>query len=251
MASDALTAIAPSLRIDRSSAVPLYFQVAEQLERAVMSGALGPGDRIPNEVALAAELGLSRPTMRQAISVLVDKGLLVRKRGVGTQVVQGQIRRPLALSSLHDDLLRAGQDPHTQVLHCRRVAADDVAGPLQLAPGAPVWDLLRLRLVGTDPLAVLHNQLPADAIDLARVDLTSTGLYDALRAAGIHLRVAHQRIGARRADAREARLLGERRGAPLLTMSRTAFDDAGRAIELGNHVYRADRQTFDVTLVDR
>jgi DNA-binding GntR family transcriptional regulator len=242
----------PSLRVDRSSAVPLYFQVAEQLERAIVSGDLAPGDRITNEVALAGELGLSRPTMRQAIQVLVDKGLLVRKRGVGTQVVQGQIRRPVELTSLHDDLRRAGQDPHTQVLRCVQVRAeDDVAGELQLPPGAAVWDLLRVRMVGEEPLAVLHNHVPADTIDLARVDLTSTGLYDALRGVGIHLRVAHQRIGARRADVREARLLGERRGAPLLTMSRTAYDDAGRAVELGDHVYRADRQTFEVTLVDR
>jgi len=238
--------------VDRSSAVPLYVQVAEQLERAVRSGELTPGDRIINEVTLSGELGLSRPTLRQAIQVLVDKGLLVRKRGVGTQVVQGQIRRPVELTSLHDDLRRAGQDPHTSVLRCEQAAADEeVAAELQVPVGAAVWDLLRVRMVGQEPLAVLHNRVPVDAIDLSAVDLTRTGLYDALRAVGIHLRVAHQRIGARRADVREARLLGERRGAPLLTMSRTAYDDAGRAVELGTHVYRADRQTFDVTLVDR
>jgi DNA-binding GntR family transcriptional regulator len=236
--------IRPDLRVDRSSAVPLYFQVAEQLERAIAVGELGPGDRITNEVTLAGQLGLSRPTMRQAIQVLVDKGLLVRKRGVGTQVVQGQIRRPAELTSLHDDPERAGPDPHTRVLHCEQVRADDdVAAELQLQPGTAVWDLLRVRMVGDDPFAILHNRVPVAAIDLSRVDLSSTGLYDALRAVGIQLRVAHQRIGARRADVREARLLGERRGAPLLTMSRTAYDDAGRAIELGDHVYRADRQT--------
>ena len=244
--------VRPRLRVDRSSAVPLYFQVAEQLESAIGSGELCPGDRITNEVTLAGELGLSRPTMRQAISVLVDKGLLVRKRGVGTQVVQGKIRRPVELTSLHDDLRRAGQDPHTRVLRCARVSADDeVSAELQLPAGTAVWDLLRVRMVGEEPLAVLHNHVPADAIDLSQVDLATTGLYDALRGVGIHLRVAHQRIGARRADVREARLLGERRGAPLLTMSRTAYDDAGRAVELGAHVYRADRQTFEVTLIDR
>jgi DNA-binding GntR family transcriptional regulator len=250
--SDEAPPIRPTIRIDRSSPVPLYHQVAEQLEAAITSGELAPGDRITNEVALATQLGLSRPTMRQAIQLLVDQGRLVRKRGVGTQVVQGQIRRPVELTSLHDDLRRAGQDPHTAVLHCRQVTADDdVANELQLPAGAPVWDLLRVRMVGDEPLAVLHNFVPVEAIDLAAVDLAVTGLYDALRAEGVHLRVAHQRIGARRADAREAKLLGEHRGAPLLTMSRTAYDDAGRAVELGNHVYRADRQTFEVTLVDR
>jgi DNA-binding GntR family transcriptional regulator len=80
--------------VNRSSPVPLYFQIAEQIERAVQEGSLSPGERIANEVALADGLGLSRPTVRQAISTLVDKGLLVRKRGVGTQVVNAPIRGP-------------------------------------------------------------------------------------------------------------------------------------------------------------
>ena len=83
----------PDVVVNRSSPVPLYFQVAEQIEGAIQGGQLAPGDRIANEVALADQLGLSRPTVRQAIQTLVDKGLLVRKRGVGTQVVNAPIRR--------------------------------------------------------------------------------------------------------------------------------------------------------------
>src|SRR6478672_2041744 len=82
----------PEVVVNRSSPVPLYYQVAEQIERAILDGHLQPGDRIANEVSLADQLGLSRPTMRQAIQMLVDKGMLVRKRGVGTQVVQGRVR---------------------------------------------------------------------------------------------------------------------------------------------------------------
>jgi DNA-binding GntR family transcriptional regulator len=242
----------PSIVINRSSPVPLYFQVAEQLERAIVDGELAPGDRIANEVTMASDLGLSRPTMRQAIQLLVDKGLLVRKRGVGTQVVHGQIRRPVELTSLHDDLQRAGQTPHTEVLACQRVESDEpVAQELRLSTGSLVWSLERLRFVGDEPLALLHNYLPVDILDLEAVDLAASGLYECLRQAGIQLRVANQQIGARRAEAREARLLGERRGSPLLTMARTAFDSTGRAVEYGTHVYRPERYTFEVTLVDR
>jgi|SRR5262245_4694958 DNA-binding GntR family transcriptional regulator len=242
----------PSIVINRSSPVPLYFQVAEQLERAIVDGELAPGDRISNEVSLAHELGLSRPTMRQAIQLLVDKGLLVRKRGVGTQVVHGQIRRPVELTSLHDDLRRAGEGPHTEVLRCQRVEADElVAQELRLPAGSPVWSLERLRFAGDEPLALMHNVLPIDVLDLDAVDLTAFGLYECLRRAGVQLRVANQQIGARRAEAREARLLGERRGSPLLTMTRTAFDSTGRAVEYGTHVYRPERYSFEVTLVDR
>src|SRR3954465_10668138 len=106
----------PDVVVNRSSPVPLYFQVAEQIEGAIQGGQLAPGDRIANEVALADQLGLSRPTVRQAIQTLVDKGLLVRKRGVGTQVVNAPIRRPVELPSLYDDLTRRGLRPTTTVL---------------------------------------------------------------------------------------------------------------------------------------
>jgi DNA-binding GntR family transcriptional regulator len=242
----------PRLSVDRSSRVPLYFQVAEQLQRAIADGTLVPGDRIANEIALADELGLSRPTMRQAIQTLVDKGLLVRKRGVGTQVVQSQIRRSVELTSLNDDLVRAGQNPTTRVLSLDRLEADEpTARELLVRPGTPVWRLERLRLVGDQPLALMANTLPADLVRLDSVDLATTGLYEHLRRSGIHIRVAHQRIGAVRADPRAAKLLTGRKGDPLLTMHRTAFDDSGRAVEVGSHVYRPDLYTFEITLVDR
>src|SRR3954451_4511560 len=102
--------------LDRSSPVPLYYQLAQQLEGAIEHGRLAPGSLLGNEIELAGRLGLSRPTVRQAIQSLVDKGLLVRRRGVGTQVVHSQVKRPLELSSLFDDLQAAGQSPATQVL---------------------------------------------------------------------------------------------------------------------------------------
>lgn len=242
----------PYITLDRSSPVPLYFQVAEQLESAIHDGTLAPGDRISNEIALAGELGLSRPTMRQAIQVLVDKGMLVRKRGVGTQVVHGKIRRTVELTSLYDDLDAAGKSPRTAVLATEIVATtEEIAHELQVRAGEPAWWLERLRYVGGEPLALMQNYLPAEVIDLGAVDLEAHGLYDALRHTGLHMRVAQQRIGARRAEAREARLLGERRGAPLLTMRRTAYDDAGRVVEFGTHVYRPELYSFEVTLVDR
>jgi DNA-binding GntR family transcriptional regulator len=240
------------ITLDRSSPVPLYFQVAEQLEQAIQDGRLAPGDRMDNEIALASQLGLSRPTMRQAIQVLVDKGLLVRKRGVGTQVVQSRIRRSVELTSLHDDLVRAGKQPRTKVLHLELVEADDeVRDHLGVPTGSMVWQLERLRLTDEEPLALMQNFVPADVVDLGAADLSDGGLYEALRAAGVHMRVANQEIGARRADAREARLLDESRGAPLLTMRRTAYDDKGRAVEHGTHVYRPSLYAFQLTLVDR
>ena len=102
--------------LERNSPVPLYYQLAQYIEQAINAGDLAPGDRIENELSLTTRLGLSRPTARQAIQELVNKGLLVRKRGVGTQVVRSQFRRDERLSSLNEDLAKAGRVPSTQLL---------------------------------------------------------------------------------------------------------------------------------------
>jgi DNA-binding GntR family transcriptional regulator len=241
-----------SITVDRLSPIPLYFQVARQIEQAIESGALEPGAKLDNEVALADQLGLSRPTMRRAIEELVGKGLLVRKRGVGTQVVHGQVRREVQLTSLYDDLAAAGRTPRTTVLVNETVpAGPEVAAELSLSPGEPVVHLERLRLAGDEPLAILRNWVPARVLEPEDEELERTGLYQLIRATGVHLRIARQRIGARGATPPEARLLDERKGAPLLTMQRTAYDDQGRAVEYGDHVYRAETYSFEVTLIER
>ena len=237
--------------IDRSSPVPLYFQVAQVFEKAIVDGKLKPGDRFENELALAKRLNLSRPTTRRAIQELVDKGMLVRKRGVGTQVVQTPVHRPVELTSLFDDLVRGGQEPATTVLdyHIGH-APEDIVAHLNLATDADVLTMRRLRTSGGQPLALMTNYLPA-ALAPDRDELEQAGLYQALRSRGVHIRLARQQIGAKVADREEARLLDEKPKAPLLVMNRTAFDDSGRVVEYGSHVYRASRYYFETTLVDR
>ncbi|WP_306188977.1 GntR family transcriptional regulator [Streptomyces sp. MK5] len=238
--------------LDRSSPVPLYHQFAQQLEAAIERGTLTPGNLLGNEVDLSARLGLSRPTVRQAIQSLVDKGLLVRRRGVGTQVVHSQVKRPLELSSLYDDLETAGQVPTTRVLRNESVPAGaDVAAALGLPEGAEVAVLERLRFTYGRPVAFLCNFLPTDLLELDTARLESTGLYRMMRAAGITLHSARQTVGARTATPEEAARLDEQEGAALLTMRRTAYADTGRPVEYGTHVYRASCYAFDFRLLVR
>jgi GntR family transcriptional regulator len=244
-----LIPVMSQLTLDRNSPVPLYFQVAQQLERAIESGELPPGTRLDNELRLADELGLSRPTLRRAMQYLVDKGLLVRRRGVGTRVVQPKVRRPLELTSLYDDLAAAGQRPATAVISNEVIAApDDVAPRLGLPPGAPVIRLVRLRSASEQPIARMTNYLPAELLDLPTQALQDRGLYQVLRGSGVRLHAASQTIGARSATAPEARMLGESRGAALLTMQRLTYDDHGSAVEFGDHIYAASRYSFELSL---
>jgi len=244
-------AVTPAFDIDRSSPMPLYFQLSQAMEQAITEGRLPAGSKLENELLLAQHYGLSRPTVRRAVQELVDKGLLVRKRGVGTQVIQPHVRRSVELTSLYDDLARGGEAPSTEVLSLERVPAPaDVALELDVAAGEDVVALRRLRRTRGEPLAILTNFLPG-RFEPTAVELTERGLYRYLRDQGVHLRVAHQRIGARLARADESRLLGEPPRSALLTMQRTAFDDNGVPVEHGRHVYRASRYDFETTLVGR
>ncbi|MGW6546583.1 GntR family transcriptional regulator [Streptomyces massasporeus] len=253
----ARTTAAPALgsldfALDRGSPVPLYHQLAQQLEAAIARGVLAPGNLLGNEVDLSVRLGLSRPTVRQAIQSLVDKGLLVRRRGVGTQVVHSQVKRPLELSSLYDDLETAGQAPTTEVVRNEVVPAScEVAAALGVPEGEEVTVLDRLRRTHGRPVALLRNHLPVSLPALDGARLESTGLYRMMRSAGITLHSARQTIGARAATAQEAARLDEREGAALLTMQRTAYDDTGRPVEYGTHIYRASLYTFDFQLLVR
>ena len=240
------------LDLDRAGPVPLYYQIASRLEKAIRDQTLPAGARLENEVALAGRLGLSRPTIRRAIQELVDQGLLVRRRGIGTQVVHGKVTRNVELTSLYEDLERSGRQPETSVLSVEVVPADErAADALGVELGSDVVHIARLRSADGVPLAILDNVLPEAFADLTLESLEKHGLYQLLRARGVTMRVAKQQIGARAANAHEAELLDLPRGGPILTMSRTVFDNSGVAVEFGQHCYRPDRYSFEVTLVDR
>ena len=235
--------------LDRSSPVPLYHQLAVALERAIAEGHLRPGDRLETELAMTTRLGLARPTARQAIQELVRKGLLVRKRGVGTQVVAAPpIRRDVKLSSLHDDLVSSGHEPSTELLERATGTPAELGVDDLVDLDEPLTFLRRLRRADGEPLAIMTNYLPA-RFRLDDEDLHGRGLYATLRAQGVGFAIAHQTIGARLVTTEEAELLGETEPAACVTMQRLVYDDTGRLVELGRHIYRASQYSVTISLV--
>lgn len=247
---DGVERVIQAFAVDRLSPVPLWFQAAQHFEHAIESGELPPGTLFENEIVLAERLGISRPTMRRAFEHLVDKGLIVRRRGIGTRVVQPKVRRPLELTSLYDDLAGSDQRPTTRVLSLDTIGADAaIAGHLGLEEGDPIVHIERLRSARENPIAKMTNFLPARVVDFDAEALQATGLYELLRRAGVHLHSATQTVGARSATAAEATLLGESRGAALLTMQRETLDDTGTVVEYATHLYAASRYSFEIHLV--
>jgi GntR family transcriptional regulator len=239
------------ITLERNSPVPLYYQLAQSIEHAINTGALAPGDRLENELSLTSRLGLSRPTARQAIQELVNKGLLVRKRGVGTQVVRSQFRRTEALSSLNEDIIKAGKTPSTRLLEFFvgeleqdiRDAIDEAA-----ITETEFIKIRRLRLADDVPLAILTNYLPA-RFGLTEEELKTKSLYACLQAQGVNLKIAHQRISARLMTEEEAELLDEDTPAACLTVDRLAYDDVGHLVEFGRHMYHAAHYSIQSSVV--
>ena len=238
--------------LDRSGSIPLYCQISTRLEHAIRDGRIPPGARLENETAIASRLGLSRPTVRRAIQELVNRGLVVRRRGVGTQVVQTRMSRPVKLTSLYDDLTHMGRHPSTRVLSVTRFSGDaDAAARLGLNPDSEIVKIRRLRFAEGTPMAILENLLPPEHADIASEDLESRGLYEILRTRGVAVRIANQTFSARRTMHDEHELLDIAKGSPILTVERLTFDHNGRVVEVGNHSYRPDLYSFETTLVAR
>jgi GntR family transcriptional regulator len=239
------------ITLDRNSPVPLYYQLAQFIEHAITTGDLAPGDRLENELSLTSRLGLSRPTARQAIQELVNKGLLVRKRGVGTQVVRSQFRRTEALSSLNEDIIKAGKTPTTRLLEFSVGQIDqDIRDAIDEAALSETEfiKIRRLRLADGVPLAILTNYLPA-RFQITEADMQSKSLYACLRALGVNLKIAHQQITARLMTEEEADLLDVETPAACLTVDRLAYDDVGQFVEFGRHTYHAGHYSIQSSVV--
>lgn len=235
--------------IDRGSPIPLYFQLAQQLTAAIEDCLLKPGDPFENELALADRLDLSRPTVRRAIGELVNRGLVTRRRGIGTTVASEVIHRRDELTSLYEDLVRSGKEPRTELLgfdrHARSVRAAEFFG---VPADTDLVFVHRLRYAGQMPLSILRNWLLPAAAEFDESRLVDRGLYSLMREVGVRPVVAKQRIGARRPTGEERRTLRTDRGEPLLTMTRRAYDDSGAPVEFGDHCYRSDHYAIDITV---
>ena len=136
----------PEIAINRDSPTPLYQQIAAPIESAILSGQLPSGAMIEDEVSMAKRLDVARPTARRALQELTNKGLLTRRRGVGTRVTPPHVHRPMRLSSLNEDLVLAGFSPTTKVLSYEiREATAEEAEELGVPEGEGVLAIRRLR----------------------------------------------------------------------------------------------------------
>jgi GntR family transcriptional regulator len=227
---------------------PLWAQIEASLRARISSGEFSPGERLPAERDLARELGVSRMTVRQALGVLAEAGLVERGVGRGTFVssagkVVHDLRRVIGFTeAVERQGLRAG----ARVLEAReRQPPARVAAALGLPAGENALRIRRLRSAGGRVLAIEDSWLPARRFPgLLDHDLTGS-IYALLRDPyGLAPVEALERLEPVAASAQEARALGIEPGAPLMQVERVARTAQGITVEYARDRHRGDRARF-------
>jgi GntR family transcriptional regulator len=230
----------------------LYLQVVAAISADVRGGALRHGDRLPGERELAERFDVSRVTIRRALAELASAGLIESKPGRGNFVTNRVLGESAnSLMSFSQMGAERGLTATARVLDVRiRGASLDEADLLLIAPGAPVFELRRVRMLDALPVSIDHSRLPAERVPgIDGVDFSTASLYSTMEGLGCGPKRADYTVRAVAADEGSAAHLDVAIGAPLLTTSTRSFDADGRIVELGEMIYRGDRYQFRASLI--
>ncbi len=235
------------------AAVPRYREVADTLGGRIDAGELAPGERVPSERAIAEEFGLSRMTARQAVELLVRRGLVYRRPGSGTYVAPARVEHTLQrLLGFSEQMRAQGVEPSGRMLGVDLGPVDDadVAEALGLDDGERTWFVRRVRFGDGEPLLIESFHVPERVCpDLGLHDLALGSLYAIMRSGyGVRPTSAHETIEPTACEGEAARWLATRPGAPAILVTRVTSDEDGRPIEHARDLYRGDRARFVVDL---
>lgn len=232
---------------------PRYYQIMTALREQMTAGSLHPGDLLPSERELCAYFGVSRLTVRQALSELAREGWLVRMQGRGTFVTRPKVVQALVkLTSFTEDMTLRGMKASGRLIEGGIRRADPgIVEVLHLPLGAHVIWLRRQRFADQEPIAMEESFLPhARFTDLLEHFDGTRSLYEVLRQRyAVQLGRAYQSLEATVATSEVAPLLNVKPGAPLLLLERHTLDVAGTDVEFVRSLYRGDRYRFYADLV--
>lgn len=235
--------------------VPLYYQLKLQMLADIKEGRLRVGDMLPPECELCKKLGVSRPTVRQAMSELVAEGHLTRCKGKGTFVAAPAVRPVDArffqgLQSFNEEMLQKGLAPSTRVLTLEMVDdRADIAASLRLTDDQRLLHLSRLRSANGQPLVVVETWLPYGRFrGLMEEDFEVKSLYALMEQKyGMRVDRATRQFEAASVSPEDARLLGMDAGRAVCRVYTLAYSN-DVPVEYSVARYRGDRNIFTVEL---
>ena len=234
------------------AASTLYARVAGRLRGQILTGQLAPGEQLPGEAELAADLGVSRSTVRGALGILQREGHIAKQQGARSTVNPIRVQQALAhLETLDEALVAQGLTPSTKVVHYnfRRPGAA-IAQRLSVAEDSEILAVRRVHLVDERPIALVDLAIPGNlASDLTRRDVEERAFYDLLPdRLGIRIGRAIQSVRAEAATADVAGALGVAESSPLLVCERVTFSDQSEPLVHATFRYRGDRFEFQSEL---
>ena len=225
-----------------------YLELADELRSQVARGGYRDGT-LPSEAELGRAHEVSRVTVRRALELLRDEGVVTSRQGAGWFVAADPVRQTLGrFRTLEAELEAAGESPRRRVLVFGfEPAAADVARALHLRAGDEVLHVRRLTLTGDEPFGLVTVWIAAAlGRNLSRADVEATTFYDLLPLQGVEPVRATQTVSAIAADRSEAHHLGVKTGAPLLAVRRVTYTAAGQPVVLSDHRYPGHRTSFEV-----
>lgn len=251
MASDTLNQVFQ----DRAAEVPLYRRIEEDLLTQITAGDLQPGEMIPTERELCEHYGVSRITVRRAISELETRGYVRRHQGKGTFVSRSRIQREMGrLLSFSEEMEAQGHVPSSKLLSLQhRLPDKSIASVLQLREGETIWIVERLRLADDEviSLTISYLYLPQE-VYLTPMELNGqSSLWSLLASKGVRITEGNTTVRATVADSHYAELLGVEEGEPLLVREGVNYVMEGQPlpIEAFEIVSRADRYQYSLHLI--
>ena len=232
----------------------LSFRIRDELASRIATGRIAPGSKLPAEPELADELGVSRPTLREALRSLEEDGFVTRTRGAGTFAThRPRLRNNLDVNFGVTEAIRASaMEPGTSQSSVHTGgASDEEAAALDLHPGDPVVRLERVRTADGDPVVLSLDVVSASR--LAAAELTSMSLdgsvYELLEEQGTPVEHGVVTVEPAKADRALAKRLGVKAGALLLYLRQVDYGREGEPLLLSHEHHLAE--AFEFTVVRR
>jgi GntR family transcriptional regulator len=231
--------------------MPLYHQLKELLTEKIESGEWEPGFRLPSELELAAEFGVSRITVRQAMQLVEASGLVERRRGVGTFVGRPKVSQNLlALFHVGNEISKSGSVPNVRLNHLTtKKASPAIAAHLTISPQDDVYEFYRTIFADDEPIILFKSWLPVRLFPgLNAEQLESRSIRAALADFGTHVESQHKEVEVAILDADEAKLLDTSAGAPALLVTYLSYLAGHVPFEYRRMLVRGDRCKYFVDL---
>jgi GntR family phosphonate transport system transcriptional regulator len=239
-----------ALRIPRATGVAAWRRITDEIAADIEAGRFAPGAQLPSEAQLALRFAVNRHTVRHAISVLAEQGLVRATQGRGTFVETKPLAYPIGPRTRFSEIVtKAGHEAGGELIAAEQVSATEIiAHALRIASGAPVLRTETRRFIDTTPVTYAVSHFPLPRCDGFAAAYAQTGsVTRALKACGIHDYVRQEtRISARSAQTDEAARLDLSPGRILLVVDSINVDLAGVPVQATRALFAADRVELEV-----